>query len=417
MSDSSLSNDRPSNATLERALRQAVQSTYKSGQLENLTVRRIRKTVEEGLDLSDGFFKTDAKWKDKSKNVIEAEVVRVELIKAIAFLADSVIEDAHADPEETSCQPTPKKVQLPSPKPQEQRRKPRETKSASSREAGSKKRRKKNFSDVEDAVTEDDKELANKTRAKEDSPSTGLSPPPEDQEGANGAHMVPNGHATSNIDETAHSESEMSELINERPKPKRSRKSGSTEAGKTKTAKGAKTSVPRKVLDTEHTAQSESEMSELIDEAPKPKRNRKSGSTEPKANKGKGSKGKKPLEEPTNPDTEEIKKLQGWLVKCGIRKMWFKELAPYDTSKGKIKHLKGMLADAGMSGRYSEAKAEQIREERELKADLEAVQAGDKMWGQAPVEEDPSTGRPKRRLARGLEGLDFLNDDDGEETD
>ena len=162
---------------------------------------------------------------------------------------------------------------------------------------------------------------------------------------------------------------------------------------------------------------SESEMSELIDEVPKPKRSRKPGSSEPKAKKTKASRGKKTVEEPKDPNAEEIKRLQGWLVKCGIRKMWFRELAPYNTPKTKIIHLKEMLADAGMSGRYSEARAEQIREERELKADIEAVQEGDKLWGQSTTEEDPSTSRPKRRLAKGLEGLDFLNDDDGEETD
>ena len=158
-------------------------------------------------------------------------------------------------------------------------------------------------------------------------------------------------------------------------------------------------------------------MSELIDEAPKPKQNRKSLPTDPRTKKAKNLERKKATEGPPDQDAEEIKKLQGWLVKCGIRKMWFRELAPYDNPKAKIKHLKGMLVDAGMTGRYSEAKAQQIREQRELKADIEAVQEGDRMWGQATADEDLITGRPKRRLAKGLEGLDFLNDDDGEETD
>ena len=77
-----------------------------------------------------------------------------------------------------------------------------------------------------------------------------------------------------------------------------------------------------------------------------------------------------------------------------------------------------------MEGRYSAEKARQIKEERELKADLEAVQAGEKLWGQHGSDEEDDggkeeakTGRPKRRLARGLKELDFLNDSDGEETD
>lgn len=164
-------------------------------------------------------------------------------------------------------------------------------------------------------------------------------------------------------------------------------------------------------------AKSESEMSAVLDEAPKPKRQRRSaGSEQPKTKKTGRSKGAKATEQTTDPDVEEIKRLQGWLVKCGIRKLWHRELAPYDTAKAKIRHLKEMLTDAGMTGRFSIEKATQIREERELKADLEAVQAGAKQWGKAESDEE-ETGRPKRRLAKGLKELDFLNDDDGEETD
>ena len=160
-------------------------------------------------------------------------------------------------------------------------------------------------------------------------------------------------------------------------------------------------------------------MSELIDEEPKSKgRGRKSGSGKPKTKKLEVSKSKRTSEQPTDPDAEEIKKLQGWLVKCGIRKIWGKELAPYDKPKAKIRHLREVLAEAGMTGRFSSEKANQIKEERELRADLEAVQEGNKHWGKPESEdENGSVGRPRRRLARGLEGLDFLNDDDGEETD
>lgn len=159
-------------------------------------------------------------------------------------------------------------------------------------------------------------------------------------------------------------------------------------------------------------------MSEVLDEAPKPKKgSRKSGSTKPKTKKTESSKAKKASEEPGDPDVEEIKRLQSWLVKCGIRKMWYRELAPYSTPRAKIHHLKDMLAEVGMTGRYSAEKSNQIREERELKADLEAVQEGAQKWGKTASEDNASTSRPRRGLAKGLEGLDFLNDSDGEETD
>ena len=161
-------------------------------------------------------------------------------------------------------------------------------------------------------------------------------------------------------------------------------------------------------------AGTESEMSEVLDEAPKPRHKRKSSESEKGVSKKKSKAAK--ADQPTDPDSEEIKRLQGWLVKCGIRKMWYRELQPYDTPKAKIRHLKEMLADAGMTGRYSAEKASHIREERELRADLDAVQAGNKQWGMEEPEEDGES-KPRRRLAKGLKELDFLNDDDGAETD
>ena len=164
-------------------------------------------------------------------------------------------------------------------------------------------------------------------------------------------------------------------------------------------------------------AKSESEMSEVMDEDPKPKpRKRRSAPGEGKTKTVAKPKEKKSKPQDTNPDGEEIKRLQGWLVKCGIRKMWYRELAPYDNPKAKIRHLKEMLADAGMIGRYSAEKATQIREARELKSELEAVQAGAKQWGTGGSDGEDDA-KPKRRLARGLQNLDFLNDDDGAESD
>ena len=79
MSDSSLSDEPPSDATLEQALRQAVQNVYKKGDLEQLTVKRIRKAAEQDLDLQDGYFKEGIAWKEKSKAIIESEAVRNKL--------------------------------------------------------------------------------------------------------------------------------------------------------------------------------------------------------------------------------------------------------------------------------------------------------------------------------------------------
>ncbi len=170
-------------------------------------------------------------------------------------------------------------------------------------------------------------------------------------------------------------------------------------------------------------AGSESEMSVLIDEEPPPKKKRQKSSSGPvskKAAKAKPEGSSKSRDDSNlDPQQAEIKRLQSWLLKCGIRKFWHKELAPYDTPKAKINYLKGMLKDVGMDGRYSAEKAKQIKENREFKADLEAVQEGAKKWGQSGGSEGSDSGerKPKRRLARGLKELDFLSDSGGEETD
>lgn len=78
MSDSSLSDGAPSQRVLQQALRNAVREVYRSGDLDNLTVKRIRKSVEADLDLQDDFFKNDPAWKDESKIIIQSEVVSVE---------------------------------------------------------------------------------------------------------------------------------------------------------------------------------------------------------------------------------------------------------------------------------------------------------------------------------------------------
>lgn len=173
--------------------------------------------------------------------------------------------------------------------------------------------------------------------------------------------------------------------------------------------------APKVTTDTKD--DSESEMSVVLDEEPKPKAPRKRQKSADGPSKTKKAPKAKAKDADISPDQTEIKRLQGWLIKCGIRKLWGKELAPFDTPKAKIKHLKGMLEDAGMKGRPSQEKASQIREERELKADLELIKEGAKHWGTQGEDEGEDDEKPRRRLNRGHQSLAFLDSDDGEETD
>jgi hypothetical protein len=170
---------------------------------------------------------------------------------------------------------------------------------------------------------------------------------------------------------------------------------------------------------------SESEMSSLIDESPVKKKRQKSSEKPSKEKKAKAAKAPKATKAKTttkaddDPDQAEIKRLQGWLVKCGIRKLWGKELASFDTPREKIRHLKSMLSDAGMEGKYSVEKAAQIKEKREFAKDLEAIQAGAASWGK---QETTATGRPRRAANKpiskpSLPKFSDSEDDDGIQED
>lgn len=208
-------------------------------------------------------------------------------------------------------------------------------------------------------------------------------------------------------------EKEPKKKLKKPPKP-RTTESKPSKAKKSKPVESDEDKAEEKIADD-----SESELSVLLDDEPAPKKKRKQ--TDPKAKTSRTS--TKAKADSEDPDQAEIKRLQGWLVKCGIRKLWGKELKPYDTTKAKIKHLRDMLADAGMTGRYSLEKANQIKEARELAADIEAVQEGAERWGAEDEDgvrgEKPSDGGTHpaaRRLVRGAKNYDFLSSD-GEETD
>ncbi|KAL1917325.1 uncharacterized protein VTP21DRAFT_4981 [Calcarisporiella thermophila] len=120
--------------------------------------------------------------------------------------------------------------------------------------------------------------------------------------------------------------------------------------GKTKIVKEGEKSNPQ--LEDE-------ELSEIEDI---PVRSRKSKEKK----KGAGEK-----EQSTNKDEESIKRLKGYINKCGVRKIWSKELAGIESPRSQIKKLKQMLADLGIEG--TNQKCKKIREMRELQAEREAL--------------------------------------------
>jgi hypothetical protein len=166
---------------------------------------------------------------------------------------------------------------------------------------------------------------------------------------------------------------------------KKAEKSSNGEKSGSKPRKDEKSSKAKKRA-TEESAEDgarpseEEEYSDVIDEPPKPKRKKKDIAAVP------STKTKKtPIANSIGPLDSleaEIKKLEQQLVKCGVRKIWAIELKKYgDDSRAKISHLKGLLKDIGMEGRFSEARAREIKEARELASELAEVTTMNEYWG------------------------------------
>lgn len=75
----------PSDATLEKGLRDAVAKVFKTNNRDDLTVKRMRTAAEKALDLPEGFFKGDDRWKADSERIIKDEAVSNEKIAPTRF--------------------------------------------------------------------------------------------------------------------------------------------------------------------------------------------------------------------------------------------------------------------------------------------------------------------------------------------
>lgn len=152
----------------------------------------------------------------------------------------------------------------------------------------------------------------------------------------------------------------------------------------------------------------DSDLSSLIDEPPKPTRKKKKKSSVEPAEVSTRSRpaSKKTGESGLTAQEAELKELQSQLLQCGVRKIWAMHLKKFETYKEKVAELKRMLREIGLEGRFSKEKARQIKEERELRADIQAIQEGEQKWGMS------DDGRRKRGIANRV--VDF---DDDEESD
>ncbi|KAJ2829189.1 hypothetical protein GGI24_002200 [Coemansia furcata] len=79
-----------------------------------------------------------------------------------------------------------------------------------------------------------------------------------------------------------------------------------------------------------------------------------------------------------------ITNLKQYITKCGLRKVWAKELAGMSGAQ-QIQHLKDMLSELGMEGRPTLEKCKKIKAKRDLLAELEEIGGGDDEPDLAPV--------------------------------
>ncbi|KAI9676891.1 MAG: hypothetical protein M1817_006730 [Caeruleum heppii] len=389
------SEELPPDSAIRDALRNTVDAIFASGDLDQLTVKRVRAAAENELGLSDGYLKDDSQWKLKSKTIIEEHSDKLFAAKGTSNSNNEAGEDAATSTKSSDA-----------------------TSSASIDVPHGRKRKR-------GVATNQIK------------PETGPRPDSDGRDQASDAASA-GSHAEetksiailikSKASKQPASDDDVSETpagpskLKHRPgvqkrRPQRQSEGDTDDDDSDGQAQiSSSRSKPKIMQETTGSAESESDMSVVLDEEPsrpKVKRSETKSSRPSKSSKReKGVKAKDPSD--LDPQEAEIKRLQSWLLKCGVRKLWHRELAGCSTSKQKINHLKGMLRDVGMEGRFSVDKAKQIKEERELRADVEAVQESAKRWGD--FNEGSGTGS-KRRLVKGSKALDFLGEDEGEETD
>ncbi|KAK0710473.1 hypothetical protein B0T21DRAFT_387387 [Apiosordaria backusii] len=371
-------------------LASVVEQIYNGPDRDKLSVNYAREVVEEKLGLDEGFLKED-RWKAKSKDIIRTAL--------------EAIENADSEPEPSPQPPKRKAKQQPkngarakrakkSPSPNPELADSDLDEASDVSEQPTKKRKSATASKKRRVVSDDDDEAGDDS-AKEPEPakSDPAVTAKDDSSELSELNDVPE-----SIDKIPDSdeESELSEVIDEPPKKKQKAP-----------AKPKAAEKPRPVvIATDDGNDSSSSLSSVIDDGPPTKRKGK-GSAAPKTAAGRKTKS---ATADVSSDEALIKQLQAQLLKCGVRKVWAFEFKKRGdtTPKAKINRLKEMLAEIGMTGRFSEARAKEIKMQRELMADLDAVKEWDQTFGVA------DGGRRSRRGApvKSFEEPSISGDDD-----
>ncbi|KAJ2580792.1 hypothetical protein GGH95_002404 [Coemansia sp. RSA 1836] len=106
-----------------------------------------------------------------------------------------------------------------------------------------------------------------------------------------------------------------------------------------------------------------------------------------------------------------ITNLKQYITKCGLRKVWSKELVGLSGAQ-QIQHLKDVLNELGMEGRPTLEKCKKIKAKRDLLAELEEIGGGGEAADAKSDLEQASVGRSRR--GNSARSMKVVSDDESE---
>ncbi|THV02542.1 hypothetical protein K435DRAFT_963051 [Dendrothele bispora CBS 962.96] len=230
-----------------------------------------------------------------------------------------------------------------------------------------------------------------KDKVKSEYKSSEFVPPTSDVEGDEEAMQVDTPKVPVKDEEQASSDEEKKASTSESPSSKRKHSTASEEKPPkskpdSKTVKAVKFEGKSEIRPTVE-EDSDTGLSDLIDEPPKKKGKSKATTKAPSKKREKAPK------KEISKDEETIKRLKSFVTACGVRKVWSHLFEGIENQPSKqIKMLRQILEDLGMGSRPSMEKARAIRARRELEDELAEVQAFEKsLLARGPGTKDKET--------------------------
>ncbi|KAJ2237566.1 hypothetical protein IWW45_000865 [Coemansia sp. RSA 485] len=202
-----------------------------------------------------------------------------------------------------------------------------------------------------------------------------------------------------------------------------------SDAGEHESADGKESDVgendeegSKKRKDRERNGKSDSEedFSDVNDSEPaktkaitKPKKRASEAALPAKAKRTKTT----PIPTPISKSNEvTIGNLKTYVNKCGMRKVWSKELNGMNAAQ-QIRHLKKLLGDLGMDGRPTLEKCKKIKAKRDLQAELEAIEGDAIIDDVGQLSSEPSRRRRSTTTKRASYRLDISSEEEDEASE